>query len=42
MDLKIPKLSFIKKIYVFYEEIRAEMVDEDFIIVNSKSKINKY
>tara|TARA_R110002051_G_scaffold323119_1_gene415732 strand:- start:9162 stop:11123 length:1962 start_codon:yes stop_codon:yes gene_type:complete len=39
MDL-IPSSSFIKNFNVFYEEVRAENVAEDFVIVNSKSKIN--
>ncbi|MDP5229119.1 MAG: cell division protein FtsZ [Cellulophaga sp.] len=39
MDL-IPTSSFIKNFNVFYEEVVAKNVEEDFIIVDAKSKIN--
>ena len=39
MDL-IPTSSYIKNFNVFYEEVIAENVGDDFIIVNSKSELN--
>tara|TARA_R110000868_G_scaffold822_3_gene6106 strand:- start:172 stop:2118 length:1947 start_codon:yes stop_codon:yes gene_type:complete len=39
MDL-IPTSSYIKNFNVFYEEVIAENVEDDFIIVSSKSGLN--
>lgn len=41
MDL-IPTSSYIKNFNVFYEEVIADNVGEDFIIVNSKSKLSNF
>ena len=41
MDL-IPTSSYIKNFNVFYEEVLAENVGEDFIIVDSKSKLSNF